>query len=633
MFRFSLQGFSRYVRFRAAILSCLIAGTIAAADPAAPAKDSLLPEFDHSITSILPADTILWLATPDWAATTARFQQLPMMRLLASDEMKPFLAQTTVRGNDLLIDSYGLDFSSIEAESSGEFIVAGLTTSSGELSITCFIETADEASAARFIKLTTELLVTRGAQRETAETPDTQQLVLKNINERLVLGTLGAHAMISGDVGVAKRLTQSWRQQSDTDSPAKTRGSSLIQKPSFCETLTSHDAVPPTVLRWYFDPIAFAVASEVTAKRRENAITPNASASIASESSVPFPMRHGFPGLQSITGRAWINEQTGNLESRSLIYAPKRENAMAMFRFEPGPLEIPDWIDKEVNVATMLRWNLKEMITHLESVYDDVTDAPGAFQGTMQDLKSQLKVDLIGEMFPVLGPELAVVTITDPMQNIESNVVSIEIKDPQVNEKNVARMIYNLLISDPDARQIRLPGKRYELWQIKLIVDEDSTPFTKAGLIVANGRLWFSTHATTLQQLLLQQNTKPLAETNTFKAFQQVIEGERDANSVGFSLARMDRDAKQTYEVLRAEGIAGLDNVESVYASMLRGFFSSFQPNDDVASVDVRQERLDFSVLPNYDFVRTFLNNLAIISRNTESGWEVFAVVFDEEAP
>ncbi len=633
MFRFSLQWFSRSVCFQAAILSCLVGGTIAAADPVTPEKDLVLPEFDHSITSILPADTIIWLATPDWAATTARFRRLPLMHLLASEEMKPFRTQTTLRSTDFLIDSYGLDFSSIEQVSSGEFIIAGLTTSSGEFSITCFIETADEASAERFVKLTTELLIQRGAKRENAETPGTQQLVLKNIDERLVLGTLGTHAMISGDVGVAKRMMQSWRQKGDADSPARNRESNLMQKPGFRETLASHAAVPPTLLHWYFDPIAFAVASDVTAKKRQNGIAPEASTSIESESSVPFPMRHGFPGLQSITGRVWINEQTGNLESRSFVYAPKREDAMAMFRFEPGPLELPDWIDSEVNVATMMRWNLKEMISHLESVYDDVTDAPGAFQGTMQDLKSQLKVDLMGELFPVLGPEIVFFTVTDPKQNIEANVVSIEIKDPTVNEQNVARMIYNMLVSDPDARQIRLPGKRYQLWQIKLIVDEDSTPFTKAGLLVANGRLWLSTHSTTLQQLLLQQNQKPLSETDTYKAFQQVIASERVANSVGVSLARMDRDAKQTYEVLRAEGIAGLDDVESVYASLLRGLFGSVEPSGVIASTGMPREILDFSVLPDYDFVRAFLNNLAIISRNTESGWEVFAVVFDEEAP
>ncbi|MCM2374316.1 hypothetical protein [Aporhodopirellula aestuarii] len=589
-----------------------------------------------SITAILPADTMLWINTPDWASTAASLNKLPMIRLMATKEMQPFREQTDRRSKSYLIDSYGLDFEQIDREIAGEFIIAGLTTEEGELSITCFVQTPNATTAEAFVKATAILLNERGAKEETPATSGTVQLALKNIDEQLVLATLGNHAMISGDVGIARQLIDRWQKHSaETSSTANSNESSpsdrLVDKAGFNRTILELQDSPPTLLRWYLDPIAFAVASEKTANAKEE-LSKKKAASTEPTTQIPFPMRHGFPGLQSIAGRAWINQTTGNLESRTLIHAPTRENALEMFQFDPGTLGMPSWVSDEANVATIVRWNLDEMISHVEDVYDDVTDAPGAFAGTMQDLKTELKVDLLDGLFPVIGPEVVIYSTDDAKQNIESTVVSIEIQDPAKNEQSVAAMMYNMFVGDPEARRIRLPGKRYEMWQIKLVVDEDTTPFTKAGLIVADGRLWFCTHASTLQKLILQRKKSPLTDTAVYRVFEQVIADERHADSIGVSIARMDRDARNTYEVLRSQGVKGLEKVESVYATMLRSIFLRDDTQEKSKTPDQPVEEIDFSVMPSYDFVRNYLNNLAVISRNTDTGWEIFAVAFEEDS-
>lgn len=605
------------------------------AEPAGRSIDTGIAELNGSITSILPADTMLWIGSPDWSSTADRLNELPMLRLLSSDEMKPFRDQTEKRSNEFLLDAYGLDFKAIDETVSGEFIVAGLTTEQGELSITCFVQTPNENVANTFIHSTAALLKERGAREETAATSNTIQLALKAVGEQLVLGTLGSHAMISGDVAVAANLINRWQQHSSNEEPTTASvdsagNSRLVEQPEFATTIAGLQGSPPSLLRWYFDPIAFAVASEKTANRKSSLTsTPTSS---EESSRIPFPMRHGFPGLKSVAGRAWINEATGDLESRTLIHAPTREEALEMFQFEPGSLDVPLWLTDEANVATIVRWNLDQMISNAEAVYDDVTDAPGAFAGTMQDLKTELKVDLLDGLFPIIGPELVIYSVNDSSQNNESTVVSIEIQDPAKNEKSVAAMMYNLLIGDPEARRIRLPGKRYEMWQIKLIVDEDTTPFSKAGLIVADGRLWFCTHASTLQKLVLQRKTSPLAETEVYRVFDKVVENERHPRSFGISIARMDRDAQNTYEVLRAQGVQGLENVESIYATLLRSIFFRDNADGEKESRGTIADEIDFSVLPSYEFARQYLKNLAVISRNTDTGWEIFAVVFDDES-
>ncbi|MFG0291000.1 MAG: hypothetical protein ACF8CQ_22725 [Rhodopirellula sp. JB044] len=610
------------------------------AEPAGRSVDTAVADLNGSITSILPDDTIFWLSVPDWEATVDGLANLPMLRLFASEEMKRFREQTEERSTSFLIDAYGVDYHTIDENISGEFIIAGLTTAQGEMSITCFVQTPNEAAAGAFVDATATLLKQRGAVEESPGTPGTVQLALTIMDEQLVLGTLGSCAVLCGDVGVAANLVKRWQQHSShvsneagDISPGGNRR--LVEQNEFAETISAFRESPPSLLRWYFDPIAYAVASE-NASQSDSDQPSDPATNEEPFSNIPFPMRHGFPGLQAIAGRAWINPTNGDLESRTLVYAPTRKDAMEMFQFEPGSLEIPKWLSDEANVATLVRWNLGQMISNAEAVYDDVTDAPGAFEGTMEDLKNELNVDLLGGLFPVIGPELVIYSVNDTARNNESTVVSIEIQDPAKNEKSVASMMYNLFVGDPEARRIRLPGKRYEMWQIKLIVDEDTTPFSKAGLTVADGRLWFCTHASTLQKMLLRRQTSPLAETDVYRIFDQVVSRERAPESFGVSIARMDRDAKKTYEVLRSSGIQGLENVESIYATLLRSIFLR-QPAEDVAE-DVRNagsriaDEIDFSVLPSYDFARQFLKNLAVISRNTETGWEIFAVVFDEES-
>lgn len=123
-----------------------------------------------------------------------------MLRLLSTAEMKMIRDQTGPRSRDYLIDSFGLDFQSIDQEISGEFVIAGLTTERGEVSISCFVEAMDEAIAEEFVQSTAALLIERGAKAETAAVPGTIQFLLKDAREQLVVATLGRRVMLSGEV-------------------------------------------------------------------------------------------------------------------------------------------------------------------------------------------------------------------------------------------------------------------------------------------------------------------------------------------------------------------------------------------------------------------------------------------------
>lgn len=589
-----------------------------ASSPAASAGDR--------VTAILPQEALLWVRTESWSVARQNAERVALMKFLRSDAMTAIRDQMQGEMTPFLLEQYGLDLALLDRFTGGEVVAVGSETDAGLPTIAVFVETKDEAAAAELRSQSERLLLDHGARKRTgaSEQEDVAVFDVDNNDAPLLLAGLDEYVLFAGDVGAGKRLIDRWQADS-VDDP-------LAEAADFQASRAALSAPGAPKIDWFLRPIAFAVAAERAAKAAaevtgepiladdgtgrteavggtDNGETPR----------LPYALRHGFPGLKAIAGQTWVNDLTEGFQSEVVLYAPgPQEQAMRMFNFPAGSTAFPDFIPVEAASARVVRWNLEQMIANVGDLYDDFVDAPGAFEGTMRDYRKELNVDLPGELFPRLGPEIASFSNDDPNLDVEATIIAVEIKDPARNEREVAKMIYQLL--RPEGRRLRVPGRRYGLWELELAVGNQQAAFSKAGITVADGRLWIATHRQALSRLLLSKS-EPLAGHPIDIRFREAIAPHVSDQTFAVSLAHMDRDARPTYEILRAEGLAGLEDVESTYAMLLKAMLE--EDNSGMA----------FDRLPPFEVAKRYLNELAIAASNLEDGWKIFLSVYPKTPP
>lgn len=568
------------------------------------------PDF---VTTVLPQETLALIRVANWGSLNDQAGEFPMGRIYNTDLMKAFRAEVEKKGSDYLVETFGIDLAKVNKTVSGQFVAAMVADSNQAISVLTLLETSDSETAARLANLTVDKVQSRGIPESSKRTGLPPEAVRLELTFRegdilsggpLIVCPVDRYVVLARSVEIFQTITKRWNDR------AKSGG--LLQSDVYQATRSLLAREEPHLFNWYVDPIALMVIDD------ELAYSKTAASKEASIARIPFPRRHGFAGLQAIAGAGWQDADTKMMRFDIQVYAPSPlEEAMKMFEFDSGEMRFPSLIQDDIKVATIVRWKLSEILKNIGGLFDDITDAPGAFDATMMDLKRFLNVDVPGELMPALGPEIAIMSVDIEDLDLDANVVAIEIKNPVVNERMVAKMIYQLLSGDTEARRSRLPGKSYELWQIKLKVGGNGS-FSSLGMMVADGRLWLSTHAAAIRRVVLQSKSSPLGDSPLNQAFQKTIESRLTKDTIGMSLSQMNLDSKQAYETLRKLGPKGLESIESIYSTLLQ------------LILDEENSVINFDTLPPFDDVRKDLHNLAIIADQTDAGWRIQGVVFED---
>ncbi|TWU03086.1 hypothetical protein [Neorhodopirellula pilleata] len=579
------------------------------------------------VSPILPPEALLYFQIPDWNALKDQAESLPMGQLYLSKPMEAFREQLQEHGGTYLLKTFGVDLATVDQYIDDQFVVVGLPGDDGVLTFTTFVQTDSNESAQRLIQQTAGLLqefgiATASADSQLPELAFPKGTLIAELPKRvgdsfsggpLLMCALDQCVVLGRDVGATKRLVDRWRSAEDDSALLETEECRTVLEP-----LQRTDG---NLFLWYFDPIRWGANSQPPPEGVDIAAESTAADSTttdAIESWRPFAMRHGFAGLQAIGGAGWVNPENQHLEFRIRVQAPgPREGSMKMFDFPPGDLSFPSFIHDDAKVATVVRWNVGQILKNVQEVFDDITDAPGAFEATMADLKNELNVDLREEMMPMLGPKIVVMSDYIEADELDATMIAIDIRDPAVNEAKVARMIYQLLVGDTESRRMKVPGQRYELWRMKLMVGNGKSPFSEAGLMVADGRLWIGTHASTLRQHLLKRGGKPLSETTLHRDYLAMMKNRFGSETFGVSLSKMYEDSKYAYETLRVRGPKGLEEVESMYSVLLQ------------IILDEDKSPIDFTTLPPFSEIQQYLHNLIIYSDNSDQGWELHGIVME----
>lgn len=564
------------------------------------------------MSTVLPPETLLYFELPDWNALKDQSQTLPMGQLFLSAPMEAFRGELQEYGGNYLLKTFGVDLASIDQYIDDQFVVAGLPGEDGELTFVTLVQTDGEDSAKRLVKQTAGLLQGIGITTHAADAGFPVGTLIAQLPEQpgdalsggpLLLLIMDRCVVLGRDIGVTRMLVDRWKSEDNQ--------TNLLETEEFQTVLQPLEHADGNLFRWYFDPIRWSANSQpppddLTAADR------------MAGSWTPFALRHGFSGLDAFGGAGWVNLVNDHFEFRVRVQAPgPHEGSMKVLDFPSGDLTFPSFILEDAKVATVVRWNVGEILKNIGELFDDMTDAPGAFEATMSDLKNELNVDLREDLMPMLGPKIVVMSDYVEKDHLDTTILAINIRDADVNETKVAKMIYQLVVGDTESRRMKVPGKPYDLWRMKLMVGNGKSPFSEAGLLVADGRLWISTHASTLRRQMLRRGGKPLSETDVHQDYLAIMKDRFGPDTFAVSLSKMNQDLKYAYETLRLRGPKGLREIESMYSVLSQMI------------LDEENSPIDFTTMPPFAEIQTYLHNLIIYSDNTDQGWEIRGLVME----
>ncbi|MEZ6090401.1 MAG: hypothetical protein R3C05_20740 [Pirellulaceae bacterium] len=553
-----------------------------------------------------PKQTCLFVAISNYKTFEEKLGTTSIGRLWSSESMQAFRKEFDERQQGVLgqlRSAYGIDSNLLHQHADGGFVVGGVKTSDDEISLTFLIE-LESASAKAMMATAGKNLKDIGATRSQTEFPIDATIYQMPDGQQVVHAVHDGYLLISGDVAVAKEMIDRWGKQAKDES--------LSSLPSFQAIAATPPRDGDADLFWFADVIQIAVLSDDAETKQ----------ALAADGRDPFPMRHGFPGIKAMGGYGFLKEDGFDFLNDIQVFAPKpRVAALQALDFVTGDLTPPPFVLSTGNNMMVNRWNLTSLISNLGDVYDDVTDAPGAWEATLADWKSDLGFDLIGGLLPMLQSE--VVSYGDFLDDNrqERTLISIPIDNPKAQEIRVASLIYRFLRGDSNAVRSRIPPHRYDLWEIAMQDKLGNATFTRAGVMVADGRLWLATHASMIRDALLQGGETPLANSSVYSDMQDRMKAWKGERSFMQGLVHGDRDIRNTYETLRADGLEGLRRAESLYGNALLMLLGG----DD----DKPQPTTDFSKLPPFEEVREYFGMLANVGNITDHGWTIVVGAYD----
>ena len=566
-------------------------------------QQNCLGQNSNEVLKFVPESAILYFHVPNVQQTLEDFDASPWGKLIADPAMQSFTSELEDDTNNIeeaFLRYYGFTLLHLRDHSVSKFTAVGFPTDRGSLSLTFFLGTENESNCESLQNAVVESLIKADAKPNADLSIDGKtvlEMLVEENQEDLTIFRKQNLLMISGDQSVAAQLIDGMK-----GAPQKL----LADKNQFAAAMASIVDASAQV-EWFIDPIPLALTLEEEDGEEEE--VPD------QDSRPPFPMRHGFPGLKALAGNFALGTESDSFTFRSkveIIAPPPREGALKIFDF---PELLPDTkevaISSDASVVSRANWNLSALIDNIGDVFDDVSDTDGGFEQTLADYKSELRVDLKADIFDRLGPEILSSSYYAEELGFEGVVVSIAIQDPRKNELVVARAIRNLLIEDTETIRKRVPGKRFELFQMGLTTGDGSMPFSKAGIMVADGRLWLSTHAALIESRLAARESGDIRNEPDFMKAAQI--SATDQTPIANSFSRTYRDIQYTYKILRESGIEGLENAENLYSTLI---LKAMEQTDSPADID-------FSLLPEYSAISHYFGVTQFSAYNTENGWQI----------
>ncbi|MBX3421171.1 MAG: hypothetical protein KF752_06400 [Pirellulaceae bacterium] len=592
----------QYHRLSASILIYLIAGVVTRG-PIAAALDS----------------TLAFIHVAHFPVLHQQMSDSQLGSLWQVEALRPFRDQLRHQGWDWssrMERKFGVSTAMLVRLAQGELLLLVTGGTNNDRHISLVIEARDPAITLEFMDAAAQNLQSAGAVRsDSQEISSIEQIVLSFPEREVGICAIAGFVVISSDpqLGLEFANQVSRLAGQDLDTPLAELAGLHDPPVNYMNGVGAH-------LSWQCAP---AMLLEAVAEH-QNPDLPLANSHPGDQIQLAAPpvsdWKQQLDDIDSARGVIHFNSELSEIAGTiELEAALPRRGITELLDIQPGELKFPDFVPAPVSRCAVANWNIGSAIKRLAKLYDDVTETPGAFQQTVADVKQELNVDLEGDLFAILGPQVMIAGRFVQELNAEQTLIALNIQQPEVNADRVAEIINRLFAEDTETQQLRLPGQPHSLWQISFVSADERVAMAQSGLMVADGKLWCSTHASWIAEVLSSETATKLIEAPEFR--QAAARWDDAATGVVLrSYDDLSRELEFTYETLRTKGVTTRDTSTSLLAILVG---TAVGATHDHTS-------LDFKTLPEFAQVRDFLGTVTWSLESRPAGWHVSFHVFSK---
>ncbi len=571
-----------------------------------------------SLDGINPNHCVAIGRVSGYQAFRANIEASEFGQLWNSAEMAPFRGHLPISRRSFaggMLKRFGLSEDSFETLVQREIVIFVTSPPECGIRVSCIIGAAnDSITVDSVIQAAINDLRRQGGQKVEAPFPvPVTVLVAPKESVPKIFAKFADSILISDDLEAAQHIAQQFAARRETG-----RASGTVSK--LVEGLPKSQSLVAT---WICDPNKLLGSIDARRNRIEHKSNRKGTPTNSGEkSSVENWLRESLTGINSVAGGISV-EKAGGFRGELIVETERKPaGLMKLFDAPAGDLPIPEFVTDDVSRVAVSQWNIAYAIERFGNLYDELTEAPGAFMQTIRDTKQELNVDLEGELFPVLGPRVTVLGRYDTRSKSEQSLVIFDIQSPQTNSTHVAEMVRRLFADDTETKQTNIPGQPNSLWEISFAVGDERTSFANAGLMVADGKLWSATHASFIQEILQTPSREKIHNAADYRQAHGVGSKNQSASTVLRSFTRIDRDIEFTYNTLKSKGPGGLHNPGSVVALIFATLLGATEGKTQVR----------FSLLPEFHQIRNYLGCTSWSVDHHESKWRVHYQVFPKSS-
>jgi hypothetical protein len=408
---------------------------------------------------------------------------------------------------------------------------------------------------------------------------------------------------------------------------------------------------------WFIDPFGFVRAYRSLSKSAPPAKDKDYAKILAEQ---------GFDAIQGVGG--YVNLLApGSVDVlyRIAVYAPPVKGketdplrwnlAMQMLQLpNTDPVPPQSWAPRQSARYACYNLDVLNAYDHFGTLFDALQGHKDAFKTSMEGIEQDPygpQVNVRKEFVGHMGKRVTLLTdFSTPVSvNNERSLLAVD----AVDEAKLAKSLAKIMEHEPDVK--RRDFGEYVLWErVPPDTDLDEVQVEAPGfgpaepdnkqpakedaekkrvlpnsaVCVALGQLMIASDIDFLKELLQGfAQHEMLTSSGDYQQVTALMEKLAPGPRCGFAFVRMDEASRATYELIRA---GKMPESESLLGKFLNEVLTTDVEKEEGVR---RKQRIDGSLLPDFEMVRRYLGPAGRVLRSDPDGWLLTGAILDKEAP
>jgi hypothetical protein len=372
----------------------------------------------------------------------------------------------------------------------------------------------------------------------------------------------------------------------------------------------------------------------------------------------------GFDAVQGVGGVVnLLVPDSADFVYRVAVYAPPvkgKENDPLRWNLAMQMLQLPNtsaapppsWAPRESARYASYNLDVLTAYDHFGTLFDALQGHKDAFKTSMEGIEQDPygpQVNVRKEFVGHMGKRITFLTDFSLPVSVdnERSILAVEAAD----EAKLAKSLAKIMEHEPDVKRRdfgeyvlweRVPPEKLDEVEVEAPgfgpVETAPKPTTKedekkrvlpnSAVCVALGQLMIASDIEFLKQLLTGfAQHEMLSSSGDYKQVAALMEKLAPGDHCGFAFVRMDEASRATYDLIRA---GKMPESQSLLGKFLNEVLTTEVEKEEGIH---RKQRIDGSLLPDFEMVRRYLGPAGRVLRSDPDGWLLTGAILNKEAP